>query len=82
MKRYPCRCRQCGARKTLARQPEHYARAPHCPCGGAYRVDWYRRGLEHRRTACYCTGYPWSIHNAPHRRGSPDCYDAKVIYEN
>lgn len=91
MKRYPCRCRKCGARRTLAHKPdetlntckcgvcrklrEQDREAPlHCACGGTYRVDWYRRGKEHKRTACYCSGYHWSIGNGPHRKGSLQCY--------
>lgn len=93
MNRYPCRCRKCGARRTLARRPEEMVNrckcetctelreqdrdAPlHCSCGGTYRVDWYRRGKEHLKAACYCEGYPWAIDNAPHRRGSPECFYA------
>lgn len=91
MKRYPCRCRACGARRTLPVLPENATNrckcaeckklreqereAPlHCDCGGTYRVDWYRRGPEHKKAACYCTGYRWSIDNGPHRLGSPQCY--------
>ena len=74
MNRFPCRCRQCGARRTLGRRPEHHQREPRCNCGGTYRVDWYRRSKEHLKAACYCDGYPWAIDNAPHRRGSPECY--------
>jgi len=87
MNAYPCRCRRCGARRTLAREPhlmrntcrcpecrklrEQGREAPlHCDCGGTYRVDWYRRGKEHKRAACYCSGFPWEIDGAPHRKGS------------
>lgn len=73
MTRYPCRCRRCGARRTLARQPDHYQRVPRCPCGAAYRVDWYRRGKEHKRTNCTCDGYWYT-----HRRGSPECYHREL----
>lgn len=79
MTRYPCRCRKCGARLTLDRQPDKQR----CPCGGSYRVDWYRRKTEHKRTNCFCDGYHWSISNGPHRKGSasPDngwfCYHWK-----
>ena len=75
MTRYPCRCRACGARRTLAKHPDDYVRARRCTCGGAYRVDWYRKRREHERTNCHCGGYWWTeARNAPHRRGSPDCY--------
>lgn len=91
MTRFPCRCRRCGARRTLAQLPhlmrnlckcavclklrQQNREAPlHCDCGGTYRVDWYRRSKEHKRTNCTCGGYPWSITNGPHRRGSLECY--------
>lgn len=63
---FPCRCRRCEARRTLARPP----RDERCACGGSYRVDWYRKRLEHKRTACYCSAYWWS---GPHRRGGGKC---------
>lgn len=75
MTRYPCRCRRCGARRTLAKHPDEYRREPKCACSGSYRVDWYRRSKEHKRAACYCSGYPWSIHNAGHQLNSPNCYN-------
>lgn len=74
MKRYPCRCKICRARRTLAKHPDAYRREPKCPCGGSYSPDSYRRTKEHKLTACYCSGYHWSINNGPHRRGSPECY--------
>lgn len=77
MNGYPCRCRKCQARKTLAQLPEWYTdeQIPKCDCGGTYRVDNYRKKKEHKLTACYCTGYSWSLTNGPHRRGSRLCYD-------
>lgn len=42
--KYPCRCKKCYKRKTLARQPEHYKIIPACPsCGNrSWWVDWAR----------------------------------------
>lgn len=68
MNRFPCRCRACGARRTLAKHPLEYVREPRCPCGGAYRVDQYRRKFEHKRAGCTCSGFPWD--NGRHRKGS------------
>ena len=98
MNRFPCRCKRCGARKTLAEMPGETvsrcrceacqeARAKgitpnvHCPCGGAYRVDTYRKTKEHKRMGCRCSGFPWD--NGTHRKGSASpangwyCYDWK-----
>lgn len=63
MTKYPCRCRRCGSRRTLAKHPEAYRKEPTCSCGGTYRVDRYRRIKEHQRTTCRCLLY-WF----PHRR--------------
>ena len=70
MRAFPCRCRKCGHRRTLRQEPDRQR----CYCGGTFRVDWYRRNKEHKRTNCRCSAYPWSISNGPHRRGSPLCY--------
>jgi hypothetical protein len=73
---YPCRCRECGARKTLRHRPESYfganARHARCPmgCGPTLRVDAYRRSREHKRVTCWCDNYHF-----PHRRGSLHCAD-------
>lgn len=63
---YPCRCRKCWARKTLAKHPDSYKlkRYVTCPCGGTYFVDTYRKKKEHKVTKCYCNGYHY-----PHRAG-------------
>lgn len=81
MNRHPCRCKRCGARRTLAKRPEDYASKPHCACGGTYRVDQYRKKVEHKRQGCRCSGFPWD--NGTHRKGSASpsngwyCYDWK-----
>lgn len=69
MRLWPARCRACRARKTFRSEPIGEA----CQCGGLYVVDAYRKKLEHKRTACYCDGYHWSMTNGPHRYGSPKC---------
>lgn len=75
MRRWPCRCRKCEARRTLAKHPDEYIRPPRCACGGTYRVDKFRKTVEHKRTACYCSAFWWS---GPHRRGSsPYCPDKR-----
>lgn len=69
MRLWPARCRKCRARKTFKVEPVNKA----CHCGGLYVVDKHRRLFEHTRAACYCDGYPWSMTNGPHRKGSPKC---------
>lgn len=67
LKQFPCRCRKCGKRRTLSMRPEHYYRESYAKCkacGGSLRVDWYRKGKEHKGNTCYCNGY-WF----PHRKG-------------
>jgi hypothetical protein len=68
MRKFPCRCRSCRARRTLAKHPEAYIREPRCACGGSYRVDNYRLKSEHKRAGCTCSGFPWD--NGRHRKGS------------
>lgn len=65
MLRYPCRCRKCGARKTLAKHPDLYLlrRFAKCACGGDMYADHYRRKKEHKRTRCNCDGLSF-----PHRK--------------
>lgn len=65
MKKFPCRCRKCGARKTFRKHPDDYVREHECSCGGTYRVDNYRRTREHLKTICRCNGVYY-----PHRKGS------------
>ncbi len=61
--RYPCRCRTCGHRKTLRKDPDYTEKK--CSCGGVYRLDTYRKsGKEARKYNCQCGG----IFFQPHRR--------------
>ena len=66
---YKCRCRKCGARKTLSKHPDEYVRDKicwSCKAVNSYRVDWYRtKGKESKKNTCYCDGLPY-----PHRAGS------------
>lgn len=63
---FPCRCRKCGARRTIRKPPDEYVRrAPRCSCGGRLRVDWHRKFKEGKRYRCDCGAW-WF----PHRRGS------------
>ena len=66
-----CRCRQCGARRTLRGRPEAYVRVPRCRrCGSAaWRVDRYRMEVEKKVRPCRCVSY----YPFPHRRGSGWC---------
>lgn len=66
MRSYPCRCVDCRARKTLAKQPVEYKVRKYatCHCGGELRIDWYRKRVEHKKNLCRCFGYPF-----PHRAG-------------
>ena len=66
VKRWPCRCNKCGARKTLAMHPNSYQREKYvtCGCGGRFRVDQYRKKKEHKQRKCHCNGYHF-----PHRAG-------------
>ena len=63
MRAYPCRCKSCGSRKTFKKLPWTYKREKRCLCGGEYRVDEYRRNVEHKKP-CNCNGYHF-----PHRKG-------------
>lgn len=61
---------QCAACRLLREQGRD---APiHCDCGGAYRVDWYRKRKEHVQRGCKCSGFPFD--NGVHRirSSSPD----------
>ncbi|MCX6738702.1 MAG: hypothetical protein NT098_01460 [Candidatus Parcubacteria bacterium] len=68
MKRFPCRCKKCGARKTFNFHPDSYQKPKKCSCGGEYRVDWYRKKKENKKAKCLCDGYHF-----PHRKGSKWC---------
>lgn len=76
---YPCRCPDCGARRTTRHHPTSYwgANARHglCPhgCGSVLRVDTYRRTREHKRRTCRCDHYHF-----PHRRGSLHCQHGRA----
>lgn len=73
MKKFPCRCYKCFSRKTFIYHPDSYRRVKRCKrCGGFYRVDWYRKQKEHKRTKYLCCGYYF-----PHRRGSRWCLENK-----
>jgi len=43
-RKLPCKCRDCGNRRSLKRKPDEYIRPPKCnSCGSnRWRVDWYR----------------------------------------
>lgn len=71
--RSPSRCSKCRGRKTFPMDPSLYEKPQWCPCGGIYKLDKFRKSKEHK-DGCRCDGYEWSIDNAPHRMGSPDCY--------
>lgn len=64
-----CRCRKCGTRKALPRQPEQYTRPPPCPSCG--ERSWRRDKWMHTRylASCLCDGYWFK-----HRRGSLYCH--------
>lgn len=66
-----CRCRYCGARRTLARHPDHYARTPPCrTCGRkTWRVDRYRDTVELAVKPCTCHHYSF-----PHFPGRGWCF--------
>lgn len=68
---FQSRCGKCRARKTFKMDPAHYMERPTCECGGKFAVDKYRQSkAEGKKSACRCGAFPWSIDNAPHRRGS------------
>ena len=76
MIRYRCRCRKCGARRTIAEVGEHMLEDYICGsgCDGKLRIDEYRQsGKEAKRFNCGCDGYPWQARNSPHRKGSLQC---------
>lgn len=81
--RIHCRCRKCGARKTLSQRPEEYLRPRRCPCGGTYRVDkWANsRPWRNKSKLCHCDGVWFSIRGAPHRRGGGSCIYNEKLYE-
>lgn len=66
---YHCRCRSCGARSKLRKDPRFYADSdlPRCFCGSrSWRVDLYRQtGKEAAKQTCFCGALPF-----PHRKGS------------
>ncbi len=85
---YRCSFRQtCGARKTLPKKIERYAKAPLCPSCGAdslQSVNTKEKARNKRRT-CRCDGYhfphhkgtePWCLHAArgPTQEDNEDRY--------
>lgn len=55
--KYPCRCNRCLARKSFRKHPDEYVRAKICICGGAFKVDWYRKNVERKVDPCHCDAY-------------------------
>ncbi len=65
---YQSRCRKCRGRRTLRNDPQGRVK---CPCGGVYVLDKHRQSkAEGKAAACRCNGFPWTLDNAPHRKGS------------
>lgn len=60
---YQSRCQKCRGRRTLAKHPNDYLRAPKCKsCGGMMVADSYRILIEmpaKKLSKCYCDGYPF-----------------------
>lgn len=72
------RCSRCQARRTLARNPDQYARLPNCQrCGhNRYYLDHYRRNVERNKKAvpvCNPGRGGCSAYHFPHRKGSGFC---------
>lgn len=78
------RCCECGARRTLSKHPDSYARKPpRCRGGGCrstrYRVDRYRETVEtgpNGPRPCTCSWYHF-----PHRKGGGYCIHNPNITE-
>ena len=60
-----CKCKACREARAKGIEP-----IVHCDCGGTYREDRYRMRKEHKQLGCYCSGFPWELYGAPHRKGS------------
>lgn len=68
------RCRGCGRRKFLQKDPKLYKVQPQCEsCGRrSWRADKWKNDPARKKDTCHglCRHYP-------HRRGSKKCYDLK-----
>jgi len=69
---YQSRCQKCRGRRTLAKHPNDYLRAPKCKsCGGMMIADAYRIRVEMPMKSillCDCDAYHF-----PHQVGSGEC---------